>query len=240
MELAIHGRHGSQPGNNGMWIIGGNDAAAKNFACTRGRGVSQVVQGAFRRPLVGPCKLSEVDGNLVFTWRFGAQILTASQHIPTFLLSFWPFWCVKISWLFRSFTARGCMMEGWGPQKPAVDVTYWETLGWSWLNRGFKMCQRSLAGDDHKLSHVDDLNSLWCIVSSGTIIQNSVVPESMDWVIHQRHTVDGRNPAPVDRWFIPLFIGFQPRLCMISSTHRWVQMQLEDVSLCEHVLISWL
>ena len=21
---------------------------------------------------------------------------------------------------------------------------------------------------------------------------------------------DGRNPAPVDRWFIPLFIGFQP------------------------------
>ena len=24
------------------------------------------------------------------------------------------------------------------------------------------------------------------------------------------HTVDGRNPAPVFRWFIPLFIGFQP------------------------------
>ena len=24
------------------------------------------------------------------------------------------------------------------------------------------------------------------------------------------HTVDGRNPALVDRWFIPLFIGFQP------------------------------
>jgi len=23
-------------------------------------------------------------------------------------------------------------------------------------------------------------------------------------------TVDGRNPAPVDGWFIPLFIGFQP------------------------------
>ena len=23
------------------------------------------------------------------------------------------------------------------------------------------------------------------------------------------HTVDGRNPAPVHRWFIPLFIGFQ-------------------------------
>ena len=24
------------------------------------------------------------------------------------------------------------------------------------------------------------------------------------------NTVDGRNPAPADRWFIPLFIGFQP------------------------------
>ena len=23
-------------------------------------------------------------------------------------------------------------------------------------------------------------------------------------------TVDGRNPAPIDRWFIPLFIGLQP------------------------------
>jgi hypothetical protein len=23
-------------------------------------------------------------------------------------------------------------------------------------------------------------------------------------------TVDRRNPAPVDRWFIPLIIGFQP------------------------------
>jgi hypothetical protein len=22
--------------------------------------------------------------------------------------------------------------------------------------------------------------------------------------------VDGRNPAPVDRWFVPLFIGVQP------------------------------
>jgi hypothetical protein len=25
---------------------------------------------------------------------------------------------------------------------------------------------------------------------------------------HTDHTVDGRNPAPVYRWFIPLFIGF--------------------------------
>ena len=23
-----------------------------------------------------------------------------------------------------------------------------------------------------------------------------------------KDTVDGRNPAPVDRWFVPLFIGF--------------------------------
>jgi hypothetical protein len=31
-------------------------------------------------------------------------------------------------------------------------------------------------------------------------------------------TVDGRNPAPIDRWFIPLFIGFQPSFwwCRIS------------------------
>ena len=29
-------------------------------------------------------------------------------------------------------------------------------------------------------------------------------------VISRSATVDGRNPAPVNRWFIPLFIGFQP------------------------------
>ena len=29
-------------------------------------------------------------------------------------------------------------------------------------------------------------------------------------VINPHDTVGGRNPAPVDRWFIPLFIGFQP------------------------------
>ena len=28
-------------------------------------------------------------------------------------------------------------------------------------------------------------------------------------VVPPSPTVDGRNPAPVDRWFIPLFIGFQ-------------------------------
>ena len=41
-------------------------------------------------------------------------------------------------------------------------------------------------------------------------------------------TVDGRNPAPVDRWFIPLFIGFQPsfwwcRISPISITARLVR-----------------
>ena len=39
-------------------------------------------------------------------------------------------------------------------------------------------------------------------------------------------TVDARNPAPVDRWFIPLFIGFSPSVwwCRISSTHRRLVM----------------
>ena len=34
-----------------------------------------------------------------------------------------------------------------------------------------------------------------------------------------RNTVDGRNPAPVDRWFIPLFIGFQPSKVMQDFFH---------------------
>jgi len=31
--------------------------------------------------------------------------------------------------------------------------------------------------------------------------------------------VDGRNPAPADRWFIPLFIGFQPSKVMQDFYH---------------------
>jgi hypothetical protein len=33
------------------------------------------------------------------------------------------------------------------------------------------------------------------------------------------HTVDGRNPAPVDRWLIPLFTGFQPSKVMQDFFH---------------------
>jgi len=31
--------------------------------------------------------------------------------------------------------------------------------------------------------------------------------------------VDGRNPAPVDRWFIQVFIGFQPSKVMQDFFH---------------------
>ena len=37
--------------------------------------------------------------------------------------------------------------------------------------------------------------------------------------VTNKHTVDGRNPAPVDRWFTTLFIGGfnHPRWCRISQ-----------------------
>ena len=41
-------------------------------------------------------------------------------------------------------------------------------------------------------------------------------------------TVDGRNPAPVDGWFIPLFIGFQPSKVMQDFFHpqyiKWLMV----------------
>ena len=40
-----------------------------------------------------------------------------------------------------------------------------------------------------------------------TIWMNVTVLDAVSW--YCSHTVDGRNPAPVDRWFIPLFIRFQ-------------------------------
>ena len=37
-------------------------------------------------------------------------------------------------------------------------------------------------------------------------------------------TVDGRNPAPVDRWFIPLFIGFQTSKVVQDFFHPQQQL----------------
>ena len=39
------------------------------------------------------------------------------------------------------------------------------------------------------------------------------------WQNHST-TVDGRNPTPVDRWFIPLFIGFQPSKVVQDFFHQ--------------------
>ena len=49
-------------------------------------------------------------------------------------------------------------------------------------------------------------------------------PMNTDYtILWYNTTVDGRNPAPVDRWFTSLFIGFQPSFwwCRISSI-RWM------------------
>ena len=50
-----------------------------------------------------------------------------------------------------------------------------------------------------------------------SILNSSSTPKSQSFI----PTVDGRNPAPVDRWFIPWFLGFQPSFwwCRISSIH---------------------
>ena len=39
---------------------------------------------------------------------------------------------------------------------------------------------------------------------------NGTAPGWEVWQFSTHHTVDAKNPAPVDRWFIPLFIGCQP------------------------------
>ena len=43
----------------------------------------------------------------------------------------------------------------------------------------------------------------------------------------QPSKVDGRNPAPVDRWFIPLFIGFQPSKVVQDFFHPQYVVQVQ-------------
>ena len=59
-----------------------------------------------------------------------------------------------------------------------------------------------------KLRIVDWRYTLWAI--------ELLIEERLE----TRNYVDGRNPAPVDRWFITFFWGFNhPRWCRISSIH---------------------
>ena len=60
------------------------------------------------------------------------------------------------------------------------------------------------------------------VITRGEIIWRYV------WSIH---TVDGNNPAPVDRWFIPLLIGFQPSKVVQDFLHpQYVQKKMTPVS----------
>ena len=70
---------------------------------------------------------------------------------------------------------------------------------------------------------------------------------------HHYYSTWLRNPAPVDRWFIPLFIGFQPSLwwCRISqpstvgsilrglTNQAWSEVQEEHLDLKSFLVHDW-
>ena len=61
-----------------------------------------------------------------------------------------------------------------------------------------------------------DLARFWLLTQHGPTVQTSAwnIPGILIT------TVDGRNHAPVDRWFIPLFIGFQPSKVVQDVSHQ--------------------
>jgi len=60
--------------------------------------------------------------------------------------------------------------------------------------------------------------SLSCYIRTG--LEYVRYPKSWcSWSSLVVDTVDGRNPAPVDKWFIPLIIGFQPYKVMQDFFH---------------------
>jgi len=47
-------------------------------------------------------------------------------------------------------------------------------------------------------------------------------------------TVDGRNPAPVDEWFIPLFMGLQPSKVVQDFFHQAISnLEIHENPLAE-------
>ena len=59
----------------------------------------------------------------------------------------------------------------------------------------------------------DGVRQPWGLLVGRTVGKDRSDRTTINWLeILQKwecNTVDGRNPAPVDRWFIPFFIGFQ-------------------------------
>ena len=51
-------------------------------------------------------------------------------------------------------------------------------------------------------------------------------------------TVDGRNPAPVDRWFIPLFMGVQPSKVVQDFFHPQYHSEIQVMKCYEYVVMS--
>jgi len=47
-------------------------------------------------------------------------------------------------------------------------------------------------------------------------------------IVGNHDTLDGRNPAPVDKYFIPLFTSVHPRWCRISSINNKDTNQIEQ------------
>ena len=74
-----------------------------------------------------------------------------------------------------------------------------------------------IAGYPDNLSRWNIHYPIWTMVVSQKF--PIVSPLSSDDFSDKIHTVNGRNPAPVDRWLIPLFTGFQPSVwwCRISQ-----------------------
>ena len=67
--------------------------------------------------------------------------------------------------------------------------------------------------------HQDDPFSVFrCPFFSGVSCVTHLEKFTWLWSFYET-TVDGRNPAPVDRWFIPLLIGFQPSKVMQDFFH---------------------
>jgi hypothetical protein len=55
--------------------------------------------------------------------------------------------------------------------------------------------------------------------AEGEVIQHEFFLLGMCQNHSKPSTLDGRNPAPVDSWFIPLFVGFQPSKVVQDILH---------------------
>ena len=141
-----------------------------------------------------------------FTWRFTCLVFDGNQRWP--LHSLCRRRLMIWTWKMVNSESMACSTSSYILQFRETDGRI--SIQLAHLKRHTVMPTSNVRPMSKEAREVGLGRELRCQNGGSGRISNKRVSRNRVLWWHVWHTVDGRNPAPVDRWFTPLFIGFQP------------------------------